>query len=180
MQGASPLKKAPIFALIVAIAALLSIDLCAKPAHADNGWELCFRSHTNSERTSRGIPDLADDVRVDKVARDHSDRLERDGTIYHNENLSNELPPWDYAGENVGEGPDCDTIQSAFMHSASHRENLLDPDYRFVGVGVTLDSASGTIYVTLDFFTPSSVTAAAPKKPIPTTKPTPTTSCKLG
>lgn len=70
-------------------------------------------------------------------------------TIYHNKNLATELPPFKAAGENVGMGPDCDSIHTTFMASAGHKANILDADYTQMGVGVYRNG--DTIYVVEDF-----------------------------
>lgn len=165
-------------ALLVAVMAFTV--LFPTLAHADNSYEACFRARTNGERTSRGIDALLRDAEIDVIAREHSDRMARDGTIYHNENLSKEYTAakggYEYGGENVGMGPNCDAIQNAFMSSPGHRENILDRDYTYVGIGVTFDSATGTLYVTIDFFTPKA-SAPPPTNPKPKVTPKPTCTC---
>jgi uncharacterized protein YkwD len=112
------------------------------------------------------------DGRIDRVARDWSIKMAARGNISHNPNLENELPPFEYAGEDVGMGPTCEEIHMAFMNSSSHKAVMLDRDYIYLGVGVTI--SDGTVFVTLDFFTPRR-SKPAPKK---TMKPTPKkTSC---
>jgi uncharacterized protein YkwD len=90
------------------------------------------------------------------------------GTVYHNENLGSEIPPYEYAGENVGMGPDCETIFAAFKASRGHYENILDADFERLGVGVS--SAGEDLFVTLDFFTPSK-SRPKPKPPTQDCKP---------
>jgi len=92
-----------------------------------------------------------------------------DHTIYHNNNLGNEIGGnWTAAGENVGMGPSCQSIHDAFMSSPGHRANILDTDYNQVGVGVATDN-DGTIYVTEDFAGRSSMTTVRPPAPRRTT-----------
>lgn len=138
-----------IVALALAAAALGSSLLSSTTG--DDRDEACFRMKTNAYR-SRGNA-LARDDRIDRIARDHSDEMAADETAYHSSNLGSELPPYEYGGENVGMGPDCDTLFRAFQSSPAHRANLLDPDYERLGVGVT--RRDDTLYVTLIFFTPA-------------------------
>lgn len=121
------------------------------PAQSETD-EGCISRKTNEERTSRNIPALIRDARVDRIAEHHSQQMAADETIYHNQSLSSELPSYEYGGENVGMGPDCLTIHEAFMGSPGHRENILERDYERFGVGVARNG--DTIYVTVDFFTP--------------------------
>lgn len=155
-----PLKR--LAAVALTISGLLGVYLGA-PARADNTYESCIRSKTNQERTSRGIAALKDDPRIDTVARRHSDQMASDETVYHNSNLQNEIPPYEYAGENVGMGPDCQSVHDAFMGSPGHKENMLDRDYQRVGVGVT--RRDDLIYVTVDFFTPRQTRPVEPSRP---------------
>ncbi len=52
---------------------------------------------------------------------------------------------WRRLGENVGTGPSVDAIHTALVHSPEHYRNLMDPGFRYVGVGVV--SINGTIFV---------------------------------
>lgn len=127
------------------------VGVDAKPARALSSVESCFYSATNRERSKVGRPRLALKSDLTTIARRHSRRMAADGTIYHNNNLGNEISGhWWAAGENVGMGPDCQSIQDAFMASPGHRANVIDRDYNQVGVGVAYDD-EGTIYVTVDF-----------------------------
>src|SRR5207249_6003284 len=118
-------------------------------------------------------------------------------TIFYKQKTAYEISGnWWAAGENVGMGPSCSSIQDAFMSSPGHKANILDRDYNQVGVGVSVKD--GTIYVTVDFagrktssstttvrrtttttrtttvtHRTSTVTAAAKPKPKPRPKPRP-------
>lgn len=137
-------------------------------AYADNPYEACFRRSVNSERAAHGTRMLSDNPQVDQIARRHSDEMAADQTIYHNDDLggdyNRELGGYEYGGENVGMGPDCKSIHDAFMASPGHRDNILDPDYTQLGVGVSV-GRDGELYVTEDFFTPKSRPARRPSKP---------------
>jgi uncharacterized protein YkwD len=134
-------------------------------AHADNSYEACFRHRVNSERVAVGVPTLTDNATVDGIASDHSDQMAADQTIYHNNDLdadyNRELGGYEYGGENVGMGPDCKSIHAAFKASHGHYENMIDPDYTHLGVGVTV-GRDGELYVTEDFWTPKNRPARRP------------------
>lgn len=134
------------------------IAIVAPSASALTSDESCFFNATNAERASRGIPKLKLMSDLTTLARSHSKKMAADGTIYHNNNLGNDISGhWTAAGENVGMGPDCQSVQDAFMASPGHKANILDKDYNQVGVGVAYDS-DGTVYVTVDFAHRSSTT----------------------
>ena len=129
-------------AAVVAIWALTSGTAFA------SGEESCFTSKINAARSAAGRAPLATRSDLVTIARRHSARMAASGTIFHNSNLANEAPSdWQSLGENVGMGPTCDDIHTAFMNSTHHRENILDPSFNYVGVGVVIAS-DGTIYVT--------------------------------
>lgn len=128
---------------------------------ADDPDEACFRRQVNAVRAR---PLTADD-RIDRIARAHSEEMAEDETIYHNRDLAGAYEEaaggYEYGGENVGMGPDCQSVFDAFMASPGHRENILDPDYRRLGVGVT--RRGDALYVTLDFFTPEAMSRPRPR-----------------
>jgi hypothetical protein len=83
------------------------------------------------------------------------------GAISHNMNLPNQVSgPWLKLGENVGTGWSVDSIQNAFINSPHHYENLVDPVYNYVGIGIV--DSGGKIYVTVDFMQLGSVPSRAP------------------
>jgi uncharacterized protein YkwD len=96
---------------------------------------------------------LTRETRLDMIARDHSQEMASRETIYHNPNVAEQIGSYSYAGENVGMGPDCETIHAAFMASTGHRENILDSDFQQIGIGVALGS-DDTVYVTEVFMAP--------------------------
>ena len=135
--------------------------LGSSAAWAQSSEESCFVSKINGARGANLT------VRSDLVAmaRRHSQRMASSGSIYHNGNLANEAPgDWQSLGENVGMGPSCSDIHNAFMNSASHRKNIVDPKFNFVGVGV-VTASDGTLYVTEVFMEASQ---PAPSQPAPT------------
>jgi len=132
--------------------------------------ESCFTSKLNAARAANGRAALSTRSDLVAIARRHSARMASSGTIFHNSRLQSEAPSdWQSIGENVGMGPTCDEIHTAFMNSASHRRNILDPDYNYVGVGVVV-AEDTTIYVTQVFMqAPAGGSAPAPSAPRTTT-----------
>lgn len=149
--------------LVFSVGAIVGLWLLGTgPASASEG---CFTSKINAARGSRGP--LAVDGSLVTVARRHSQRMANSGSIYHNGGLAGEVPSgWKSLGENVGMGPTCDDIHAAFMNSPSHRANILDPDFNFVGVGVVV-AGDGTIFVT-EVFMQKEASQPAQNAPAPT------------
>ena len=173
------LKRTASLALVACLSGAL-IVVAAPQAGALSGTETCFFNKINAERANVGRPKLVIKGDLTSVARNHSEDMAADGTIYHNSNLKNEVGGnWWALGENVGMGPDCESLHNAFMDSPGHKANVLDKDYNQIGVGAVTED--GTIYVTMVFagrpsgsapkptFTakPKAVTVAAKPKPAP-------------
>src|SRR3546814_6816876 len=85
------------------------------------------------------------------------------GDISHNPNLASQVPgAWTKLGENVGVGNDVGGLMQAFITSPTHYQNLVDPDWTHVAVGVPL--ANGRIWTTHNFMT---LESAPPPPPPP-------------
>ncbi|MBV8161236.1 MAG: CAP domain-containing protein [Acidimicrobiia bacterium] len=146
-----------LLALLVAGAALFAF---ARPAHASSD-EDAFIGAINAIRASRGIGTLAVDGQLTDVARAWSQQMAASETLSHNPNLATQISGWRSAGENVGTGPDEPSIEAAFEASPHHFENMVDPSYNAIGVGVVAD-ANGTLWVTEDYKQSKDGAAAAP------------------
>lgn len=72
---------------------------------------------------------------------------------------------YSYAGENLARDfPDASSAVNAWMNSPSHRENILNPNYRDIGIGVVEGSLAGvdTTIVVQFFGTPLSGSPTIP------------------
>src|SRR3954471_15296172 len=148
--------------------------LGASAAHADTAdEENQFLALTNQLRSSLGIQSLAPQSQLTSIARQWSAKMAGDGTISHNPSLPNQVTAnWSQLGENVGMGGAVGVIQTAFINSPHHYENLANGAYNFVGIGVV--DSNGTIFVTVDFMgAPTGSSSAAPKATAPRSTSTP-------
>jgi hypothetical protein len=151
---------------------------------------------TNSDRRAAGLRALATANDLQSLAQSRANDMARSGALAHTTNLGSKVSGWKKLGENVGRGPNLRDIETAFMASPSHRENILDPDFTQFGIGVTWDGKE-YFYVAVIFRQPSSAATASPQpapappattpttraaaapprpKPTPTTQPSPTTT----
>jgi len=149
----------------------------APPAHADSvSEEAQFLALTNQLRSSLGIQTLTPQAQLTQIARDWSAHMAGQGTISHNPSLPNQVTAnWTQLGENVGMGGAVAAIQTAFINSPHHYENLANGAYNFVGIGVV--DSNGTIFVTVDFMAASaSAGVSAPKTTAPKTTSAPRTA----
>jgi uncharacterized protein YkwD len=124
----------------------------------------------NQQRAAAGLAPVTRNAQLDAASRAHSqdmvsrqyfahdtpqgvsfvDRVTSAG--YINDNL------WSWnAGENIAWGAGylapASAIMTAWMNSQHHRENILDPDFKEIGIGVVMGvpvagSASGATYTT--------------------------------
>jgi cysteine-rich secretory family protein len=143
---------------------------------------------TNADRAAARLKPLATANDLQSLAQSRANDMARSGRLAHTTTLGSKVSGWKKLGENVGRGPNLRDIETAFMASPSHRENILDPDFSQFGVGVTWDGKE-YFYVAVVFRQPSGAaataptTAPAPRATTPTTraasappKPKPTTT----
>lgn len=81
-------------------------------------------------------PELTDQARVWAIQLRSNDQLSHAGDL-----SVGVTGNWTKLGENVGVGPSdqLPAIFDAFVASPAHYANLMDPDFRFIGVGVVYD-----------------------------------------
>ena len=162
---------------VAVLGTALATLLVPSPAHAASSDELRFFTLANSLRASVGVPALTFDDTLASVARTWAGTMAANGTISHNPNLASQLTGWIKLDENVGMGPDVDTIHQALVASHPHYVNLTDTEVSRVGVGVVRSGT--TVFVVEDFMGPRPATATAPapspaaSAPAPAPAPTP-------
>lgn len=123
----------------------------AAAASSDPGTESAFVASVNGVRQSHGLAPLQVYGELVGIARGWSDHMAGVGGISHNPNLSGAVSaPWRKLGENVGVGYDVSGLMSAFVNSPAHYKNIVDPQFNYIGVGVSY-GADGRMYTTHDF-----------------------------
>jgi uncharacterized protein YkwD len=111
----------------------------------------------NRERATEGLVPLAlrDDVAA--IAGAWTRRMAADGRLGHNnayfrpstmDRIGAEL-----IGENVAAAPSLDEAHQALMNSPHHRDNIMNPAFRQVGISV-VHTAGNKLFLTEDFLTP--------------------------
>lgn len=110
-----------------------------------------FARLINKERSTRDQNRLRLDTELGKVARKHTAEMIDRTLLYHtpSADLAKRVTNWRVLGENVGYGGGVATLHTAFMNSPAHKENVLYPTYRHVGVGVK--KVAGVMWVTVIF-----------------------------
>lgn len=103
--------------------------------------------YTNQERTSRGLPLLTPDSRLSSAAQHHAKNMAERDTLSHTlteadlPQLSDRISHYGYDattyGENIAYGRDqAQETVNDWMNSPGHRANILNENYRDIGVGV--------------------------------------------
>ncbi|HEX2701548.1 MAG TPA: CAP domain-containing protein [Acidimicrobiales bacterium] len=147
------------------VALTLVATVAIEPASAtDTGVEeLVFVAKLNELRVSRGLAPLATKGALFDMARAWAGNMEAAGGISHNPSLAAQGPAgWRRLGENVGMGYDVQGLHDAFVASPLHFQNMVDPAFDSVGVGV-VHAADGKIFVTVNFMTSPAPAPAAAK-----------------
>jgi Cysteine-rich secretory protein family len=139
--------------------------------------EAQFVSRINSLRASKGLPTLQVSGSLVGVARAWTEQMTAADQISHNPDLAAQVGgSWTKLGENVGVGYDVGQLMDAFIASPAHYDNLVDPTWTHLGVGVTM-GAGGRMFTTHNFMAlgGGAPAAAAPPTTAPPVAP-PTTA----
>lgn len=160
----------------ISVVAVVLLALFGGPlgmGRAQAGYNADLTAMTNADRAAARLRALSTARDLQSLAQKQADEMARAGRIYHTQGLGTKVSGWKRLGENVGRGPDLRDIETAFMNSPSHRENILDPGFTQLGVGVTFDG-NQFLYVAVIFREPSGASAAAAPAPAPAPSPTTT------
>lgn len=120
-----------------------------------NGVEAALLKRINSVRAARRLPTLTVAPGYTDVARRWSAAQAKRRVLAHNPNARVQLVAaggagWRALGENVGFGMNADSLFKAYWNSSSHRANMLNPAYRYIGIG-WVSLPNGTGYNTQNF-----------------------------
>jgi len=111
----------------------------------------------NAERRRQGLPGLAYNPQLDRMAKIQAQNMARFQKMAHVLPESN-LPtladraryvgyPFGRVAENVALGyPDAETVVAGWMASRGHRANILQRDVVETGIGIARSSAGGVYY----------------------------------
>lgn len=133
-----------------------SIDLGYKAANPviDESAENEMLTLVNQERTSRGVPALTLDRTIRNVARNYSIYMLQNGFFAHT--APNGSTPvmrmqaggvrFTIAGENLAYAPTVEIAHSGLMKSPGHRANILNPEYKRIGIGVAHAGKYRTVF----------------------------------
>jgi hypothetical protein len=147
----------------LAVAAVLAVAAALVPhAAAADGLaaESEFLWRINTLRGRVGAPPLVLDDHLTGIARGWASSMAARSVLEHNPNLRSLVPSWQRIGENVGDGFGVAELEQAFEQSPHHYENLVNPAFAVVGIGVV--EVQGVMWVAEDFVQPQARRAARP------------------
>lgn len=166
--------------VMIAVAGPVAVvtPMAVSPASAaETDDEAGFVALINQLRTSQGLGPLEVHPELVQPARSWAAQLASNGSLSHATDLSVGISGyWTKLGENVGVGPQGQVNQlfQAFVDSPPHYANLVDPGFRYVGVGVVYD-AEGRIWTTHRFLAlgdaPPTTAPPTTTSAVPTTAP---------
>lgn len=134
---------------------ILELNFKTISASVDKQSEQEMLIFVNEERKKVGLAQLQFDEETARVGRAHAkDMLERG---YFSHYTPEGLSPFDrleeagilyqFAGENLALAPDAQIAMDGLMQSQGHRENILSPNFRKVGIGVIDAGIFGKMFV---------------------------------
>ena len=128
---------------------------------------------TNKEREGQKLPPLVRNTVLDKAAQLKADDMAKNGYFAHYSPTG--VSPWHWfneagysyvhAGENLAvHFTDSKEVVEAWMQSPTHRANIVNQNYREIGVGTAKGQYEGydTVFVVQLFGTPGQVATALP------------------
>jgi uncharacterized protein YkwD len=154
-------RSVRVFLTCAALVIASSLALPAGHAHAavsttlptSTAYRASLLAGVNAQRTSRGLHALVlSSCANDTYAQPWSVYLAVHHTLVH-QSMSHMLSGChaSIAAEDIGDGAvSASSMVAAWMASAPHRANILDPSLRYIGVGAA-HSHSSTWYTVLDF-----------------------------
>lgn len=111
---------------------------------------------TNAERKKAGLEPLRASPLLFKVARAHAQNMAKQGKLEHVLDGKNPLQRvrdagynYSAAGENIarfGSKTPLETLVKMWMESKIHRENILNPDFTEIGLGIAPDDNDRVFY----------------------------------
>jgi uncharacterized protein YkwD len=149
-----PFIRKRVVMVVLAAVVVLASSASATDMAQDPSLEREFVEAINEFRSDEGLPALQLDANLTTTARTWAADMASAGRISHATDLSvGVVAAWEKLGENVGVGPNVAKLHRAFLDSPAHRDNLADPDYTHIGIGVVRDG--NTIYTTHRFMEPA-------------------------
>lgn len=131
------------------------LDIQKQALSVDQAAESQMLALVNQERIQRGIPVLTLRSEVIPVSRTHATDMWQRSYFGHvspdgedvGDRLNNQKVSYSVAGENLALAPTVKTAHTGLMNSEGHRKNILDPEFKRIGIGVIDNGVYGKMFV---------------------------------
>jgi uncharacterized protein YkwD len=102
----------------------------------------------NQQRHHRGLPGLRENARLNRSAQGWTNVMVTHRDFSHGADFASRISAvgfdWSNVGENIATGYTTPTaVVTAWMASKGHCQNILNPQYRYVGTGVSDNPIAG-------------------------------------
>lgn len=172
-------RTAPPLAVLAILSLVVGLLATATSASASPSEESAFVAGVNQARAAVGLPALTVDSELISLARGWTNQM-KDGVCGEDKHICHANPisaglsqDWAKLGENVGTGPDVNSVMDAFIASPGHYANIVDPEFTHIGVGVIRDPDNpARLYTTHRFMKLQNAPEPEPE-PEPTSEPEP-------
>ena len=123
---------------------LLHGEIGQRINYDENDFKMQILSLTNNYRAENGLAPLSWDDNLAAVAQMHCDDMQTRDYFDHNtpegktpfERMTDYGIVYLSAGENLAVGyPTPESVMEGWMNSESHRQNILNPTFKYMGVG---------------------------------------------
>ena len=155
-----PSKRGIKIVSIILLVGILSISYMlffVKPLHSQNSSQITVDARklielTNQERINYNLPALSINLKLTQAAQNKADEILKYNTFSHvlpnGEKFSAPIKEADYkytvAGENLAMGfASPKAIVNAWMNSQGHRDNILNPKFKDIGIFIIKGNLEG-------------------------------------
>jgi uncharacterized protein YkwD len=145
-------RKITISLLVVAVLAAGSASSGVRAAEPRLGKRDRMLQLLNQTRRNHGLPVFRLNLELSSIAWTHAKRMADRNQLFHTANLYQTVKVWSPStwGENVGAARWLTRVRTLWMRSGGHRDNILNPRFRRIGIGVV--KARGLVWVTTIFY----------------------------
>ncbi len=134
---------------------MVTLDVTSFNLITDKKAEMEMFNMLNAERKKLAIKELVFDEKLANVGRNHATDMWKRKYFSHfspeNKNVGDRLKvadiSYEFAGENLALAPTTKTAFTGLMNSKGHRENMLEPRFKKVGIGTIDNGIYGKMYV---------------------------------
>lgn len=122
----------------------LEATVDSKSLAIDSTSETHMIELVNKERTKQGLAPLISSVAMQDIAREYSKKMLLEGYVSHVDTQGNDTAnrltsgnvQYRVAGENLAYAKNVTVAHSGLMGSPLHKQNILDPSFKRIGIGV--------------------------------------------